>query len=757
MNYGNINILLHKVNELLEIQGYEFKLRKFFKQSTRDITSTEEFVRILTESTSITDITIVREEWALNLIKYKIQEVTFPLVAFTYLDKTPVPVILYSGKRGNKCYIVFENYAREISNKAEQQELFDKLLSWEQFTRCFNEPNYNPLQDPRPEERTFIAYGCVFNSSLFSLDKQEKETAGLMEHLTPVARFWRYVISEKRDIGNIYIYAIVVGLISLSLPLGIQAVIQMISGGQFFDSSYLVIALVVLGVSLTGVLQLFQIYLVEILQRRIFTRAAYEFAFRIPRMRAENLAGENPPELVNRFFDVLTLQKGFSKILLDLTTAALQVLFGLLLLSFYHPTFIIFNVIFVIVVILVFRVTGRKGLDTSIKESKYKYKMVAWLEEMAKNMNTFKMASYTDIALEKTDEYTNHYLDSRRKHFKVLMTQYINIIVFKVAIITATLILGSVLVVGEQINLGTFVASEIVIVLILGAIEKIIVSVDTVYDVFTACDKIGHVTDYPLEREGGIRMSEFMDEKITGLSVEVNGLSYKYKGNPSATLHNISFTANQNQHICLAGYNGSGKRTIHKILSGIFEDYSGTIDINGIPLKNLDLDDFREMVALNLTGDELFEGTVIENISMGKHSVSESDVIWALKKVGLFKKVSELPQGIYTKIQPYGSGFSPGTIRKFVLARNLVKKPKLLLFNDFFTQNDGVTKQMFIDSIFSEEYKPTIIAISNDPTLHRKAAQIFIIDEGKVITQGTFEQLKDTTEYKKLIATTELL
>ena len=193
--------------------------------------------------------------------------------------------------------------------------------------------------------------------------------------LSPVDRFWRLISQDKKEIRNVYLLSIFNGLVNLSLPLGIQAIISFIQSGQITTSWIVLLVLVVLGIAITGVLQVYQLKITENLQQRIFTRAAFEFSFRIPRIKMEAMYKKHGPELMNRFFDTITVQKGLPKILIDFSTSALQIIFGLILLSFYHPFFIFFGVILFLVVLIIFRFTAQRGLATSIDESTYKYKM----------------------------------------------------------------------------------------------------------------------------------------------------------------------------------------------------------------------------------------------------------------------------------------------------------------------------------------------------------------------------------------------
>lgn len=312
-------------------------------------------------------------------------------------------------------------------------------------------------------------------------------------HPTPFQRLLQLLSIERREIMYLYAYAIAAGLISLALPLGIQSIIGFVSSGQISVSVVVLIVLIVLALLVVGGLQVMQLWLVEFIQQRIFARAAFDFVYRIPRFQAEALNKYYPPELMNRFFDVVSLQKGLAKMLLDFSTAVIQIIFGLVLLSLYHPYFIFLGIVLVIVLIFIIYITGKKGVDTSIMESKYKYKLVAWLEELARSISTFKLVGYTDLPTSRTDEYVSSYLKVRKEHFKVLMTQYLSFIGFKTVITGGLLVLGCFLVVQREINIGQFVASEIIIILIMTAVEKLLIKLDTVYDVLTSLDKIGHV------------------------------------------------------------------------------------------------------------------------------------------------------------------------------------------------------------------------------------------------------------------------
>ena len=318
--------------------------------------------------------------------------------------------------------------------------------------------------------------------------------------LNPLQRLFNLLKLESQDIISIYVYAAFTGLISLSLPIGVQAIINLIQGGEVSTSWIILVIIVIGGVLITGLLNIMQLRISENLQQKIFTKSAFDFSYRFPKMKGIGNS-EYMPELANRFFDTLSVQKGLSKIILDFSTSSLQIIFGLILLSFYHPFFFAFSMALLIIAFLIFRFTFPAGIETSLKESKYKYQVAHWIEEIAKSKDTFKLAGKTNLHLKKTDGLVSGYIDSRNKHFRTLLIQYINLVVFKVLIISGLLIIGGILVINQQMNIGQFVASEIVIITVISSVEKLITSMDSIYDVLTSVEKIGNITDIDIEND----------------------------------------------------------------------------------------------------------------------------------------------------------------------------------------------------------------------------------------------------------------
>jgi ABC-type bacteriocin/lantibiotic exporter with double-glycine peptidase domain len=546
--------------------------------------------------------------------------------------------------------------------------------------------------------------------------------------MTPLKRFFNLLRLDKRDVSQLFFYSLFAGLISLSLPLGIQAIINFIQSGRVSTSWIVLIALVVFGVALVGILSLMQLRITENLQQKIFVRASFEFAARLPKIKQEQLYNSYPPELASRFFDTISIQKGTSKLLLDFSAALLQITFGIILLSLYHPYFIIFGILLFFLLYFVFRFSYTSGLETSIKESKFKYKVANWLHEMARNNYSFKNEINYDFALQKNNILVTDYLNYREKHFNIIKRQFSQLIVFKVIITASLLLIGGFLVLSQKMNIGQFVASEIIILLVINSVEKIIIGLETFYDVLTSVEKIGEVTDLELEEE----ISNGSQVCYTSINLEAENIGFKFPDSNKKIINDISLKINQGEKIIIEGENGSGKSTLLKILCGLLEPKSGSLFINDDTYRKLNLMQYRSQISTILHGTTTFEGTLLENITFNNPSVSLEDVKWAIESVQLTSFIKSLPHGLDTPIFPEGKQLSSSNAQKILLARSIIRKPKILFYEDPTSTMDQAEANEIIDFITSKDNKWTIIVSSKNPYWKTKCNRKITMEKGTI-------------------------
>lgn len=553
---------------------------------------------------------------------------------------------------------------------------------------------------------------------------------------------------EKREVGIIYLYAIFAGVLNLSLPLGIQAIIGFIMAGMVSTSWVILVAIVVLGVAFAGGLQIMQLYITEILQQRIFTRSSFEFAYRIPKFKMEAIRKKYAPELINRFFDTVSIQKGLSKILIEFSSSVVQVFFGLVLLSFYHPFFVMFALVVIGLIFLILNFTGPRGLQTSLAESNHKYEVAHWLEELARVMGTFKLAGNTSLPLSKTDKLVTNYLGARKKHFSVLLAQYISIVSFKVFITASLLILGGLLVIDQQINIGQFVAAEIIIILILNSVEKLLLSMESVYDVLTSIEKIDAVVSIPIESDEGVCFDDL--DTGAGFDVAVKQLTYQFPDAKMPTIKNFNLNIASGEKVCITGFNNSGKTTLLNVIAGLYTDYTGEILFNKVPILNLNMQSMRQHIGDILSQEQIFAGTIIENISMLRDGVSFQKIKKVAEKIGLDEYIQTLPLGYDSPLIAEGKGLPRSVAMKIIIARATVDNPRLLVLEEFLHNLERKDRVKISEFLTQTEVPWTLVAVSNDPLFIQSCDKVVLMRSGEILEVGNYETLKSKPYFKEV-------
>ncbi len=535
-----------------------------------------------------------------------------------------------------------------------------------------------------------------------------------------------FLTDYKKEIRAIYVFSILSGLVELSLPLGVQTIIGLVMGAQMVTSIYVLIGLVTLGVFFSGKIQINQMKLIEKVQQKIFTQIAFEFGSKIPRFDLKKMDKSYLPEKVNRFFDTLNIQKGISKILLDIPIASIQIILGLLLLALYHPIFMALGLLLILILVIIFRITFQSGIATSLEESNYKYQVVAWFEEVARTIKSFKLGKINEISLRKTDQNVEKYLEARTKHFEILLIQFKSLITSKVLITFSMLSIGSYLLLNQQLNIGEFIASEIVILMVISAVSKLISSLDSLYDVLTGIEKVKLITDSPLEHSGNIPL-ERMEE---GHQLEVRNLRFGFD-ETNLILRDINFNVLPNAKICISGGDGSGKSTLIRVLSGNYADFQGTILMNNIPIQNYNLISLREQIGVLLKQQDIFQGTLWENIELGRTGIKPADVIHLAKQLGFENFLEQFPNGFDTQLDPTGKKIPFTNTKKILLLRALVNAPKLLLMEE--PWNDlGKDLKEKVMTYFLQLKNTTCIIISNDQDFALKCDQQLNLQNGTI-------------------------
>jgi putative ABC transport system ATP-binding protein len=537
-------------------------------------------------------------------------------------------------------------------------------------------------------------------------------------HVSPWERLRSLVRAERRDIGIVVVYAIGIGVLSLAVPVAVQTLVNTVLFGTLLTPILWLSVLVLGGLVFAAVLQLAQVWVVEVLQRRVFVNLVAELAWRLPRTRVEALDRANAPVLVNRFFDVVALQKSISTLLLDGVAVLVASVAGTMLLAIYHPYLLGYAVVLWAALAALLGVTGRRGPETAIAESYAKHAVAGWMEELAANPQTFKHGGGHRWAWTRADALARAYLDARHAHFRVWFGQVAGLLLLYAVASTLLLALGGGLVIAGQLTIGQLMAAELVVAAVLGSFAKLGKQLEKLYDLLAALDKVGHLLEVPLDQSGGERLPEGMGP----LGVEVRDLAYAYEGE-RPVLEGLSFLIRPGERVALLASGGSGKRTLLDLIVGARTPSRGWIRIGGVDVRDLRLDDLREHVAL-VRGTEIVDGTVAENVHLGRPGATPERVRSALARVGLLDEAAALPDGLRTHLAASGRPLSGSQARRLMLARALAGAPRLLLVDDLVDTLSGRARDRVLEALLGEARTATTVIVTRDPEVARRCDRI---------------------------------
>lgn len=545
----------------------------------------------------------------------------------------------------------------------------------------------------------------------------------------------RLLSDERRDLVTIAMYAVMVAIFSLVIPLASQGIIDAVSLGTFTNQLVILCGAISAGLLLYGVFTVLQYYTVDILQRRLFAATGLEIAYRLPMMKRSALQGEYGPALVNRFFDVITMQKSLAKILLDGLSYSLVALASLMLLFVYSPFFLIIGLLAVLFTPVLIWGLGRNGLETSIRESSTKYAMAHWLEDLSRCHQSFKLNSTASYVHARTDRIASRYVRMRGEHFRVFSRQIAGAMIFRALIVGLALGIGGFLVTRGDITLGQFVAAELVIVSLTSAGFNLVKLFEHGYDLLTAISKILHVTDKPLESVGG----EPLPSNTGPAEIRVRNVTVGY-GSGDPALDGISFDIEPGTHTCILGESGAGKTTLSRTFVRLHTPSSGIITMDGHDISRLDLQSYRQQVRLSLSADELFKGTLEENITMGR-DYDYPTLERALYMSHLEDDVLSLAQGLRTPVTSAGLEFPQGLVRRIMVARAIIGEPRVLILDEAFNGIEEPMRRKLIERIYEHDAWTLITVVDDDPLTVERADRVVVLDDGHVVWDGEPETL----------------
>ncbi len=583
--------------------------------------------------------------------------------------------------------------------------------------------------------------------SLDHTGRASNHSHGSIPHPAPFDRLVALLRPEAQEIRVILILSVISGVLYLATPLTVDAVVNNFAFGS--EQPVYVQALIVLAVFLLfllgmlGLLRGAQEYAMEIIQRRLFVRLTADLSFRLPRVPLEVLETHQGPELVNRFFDVVTVQKSASGLLLDGINVIFSTLIGLVVLGFYHPMLLLFAGILLLLLLLVLFLPGRRAVRTSIEESYAKHAVVGWLEQIAMFPLLFRASGAAEMARTRADQLALEYLEARKSHFRVLMGQIVGLLTLQAIASASLLTIGGWLVLRAELTLGQLVASELIVAAIVAAIIKLGKHLESWYDALAAVDKLGYLVDLPIERETG----EKPKAPENGLHVELRGVGYTpADGNP--VLLEQSLEIRPGSRVGIVSPGGLGGSALLDLMAGLRSPTTGQVLLNGVDLRLWQLEELRKQVFL-VRGQDIVQGTLLENIRLGRPEIGIDEVNRAIECVGLNGWVRQMPDGLATMLSPGGHPLSGSQRSRLILARAIVRKPRLLLVDEALDGLETETLERLESALFDAREPRTLILVTRDPDLIRRCDQVLRLGECHLSQPGHGPRSQDSSSPAK--------
>ena len=554
---------------------------------------------------------------------------------------------------------------------------------------------------------------------------------------------------ERRDIIVVFIYGIVASILGLVVPLSSQAIVNAVALGVHSEQLVVLCIVVLVAMLAMAIILIFQKHVIDYMQRRQFLVTAREMVDRLPRVQDGVYEDVYAPELANRFFDVVTVQKAMSKFLTDGVSAMLSIVTGFIVLAIYHPLFLIYDIVFLLFIPVLVFVFGRRAIYTAVNESSMKYKTLEWIEEVSRSHRGIKMRSAYDYASSRVDKLALDYADAKEIHFRIYARQIMGSYIFRSFATVGILAIGGNLVIEQQISLGQLVAAEIIIVLMMNAMDKLLTLFDVFYEFAAALTKIEAVNDLPLEEDGPARLSAVTYRK----GITVHDVSLANEGAQSSG-SSITLALDTTKPAAFVGPNPQELTYLGKLLSGLKIPSSGRVEIFGEHSNVLNVESLHSSVSYLDRDDVIHQGTIYDNIVMGR-SIDAVRIDDVLKTSLLDSEIRSLPQGIYTPTDTLGRNLPHSLRLRILIARALVVEPQVLVINNVIDLLEPTIRHELTQSLNGLSVT-SIVYITVDPIVLGLCEHVYVVAEGAVQCHGSLAEVNSGSPFVQAVMKSRL-
>jgi putative ABC transport system ATP-binding protein len=546
-----------------------------------------------------------------------------------------------------------------------------------------------------------------------------------------ISRILALFDGDWKDIAVIVVYAVGVGLASLAVPIAAKSLVNTVAFGTLMQPLVVLTSLVFGVLAFSGFMRAMQLYVVEILQRRILVRLALSLAHRIPRVDYQTFRSTWGRDYILRFMETFSTQKTVKLLLLDGIAVIFQSVIGIILLGFYHPFFLAFSIALVLLVFALIFMMGRGGIQTSLEESDAKYDVFAWLQDLANIPVLFKSERGERYALRRADELTSRYLYRRSLHFRVLLVQNISALFIQTVGSALLLGLGGYLVINQQLTLGQLVAAELILTLVLSSVTKFGKHLETFYDLAASVAKLDGLIAIPDEHLSGSYFG--IDSAPAHLSVK--NLTVRFEDSDENVLEDFTLELKPGEKAGIWGGNGSGKSSLANVIFRLARPTAGRVEIDGHNVLEMHPSELRSEVVL-IRGIEVFHGTIADNLTLGHKDIDSSQVRRALQLVGLDDEIYSLPNGLQTQLRGDISPLSRGQAYRLMIARAILEKPRLLVVDGTLDSVDDAALRHILGVLLDEDAPWTLLVLTHELGILQRFDKAYHLDRGRLVSSN---------------------
>ncbi|OCH61634.1 ABC transporter ATP-binding protein [Vibrio splendidus] len=368
---------------------------------------------------------------------------------------------------------------------------------------------------------------------------------------------------------------------------------------------------------------------------------------------------------------------------------------------------------------------------------------IGFLQEVLFGMKTVQMYRAEEQVEQRYQGYTDEFLRAQKKinKYDAILFSFIS----GITSITIAIMIwyGSEQVIEGALTLGVLIA-------FINTLEKVFVpirdftsQIASIQSSFAAFDHIEELFVEPTEEEGrNLLPSSKVEKQLEQfVSLEFKNVSFRYKDDSPYVLKNVSFVLEKGHQIALVGSTGSGKSTILRLISKTYQDYEGSILLNGIELSQISSEDSAHLFSMMMQDVHLFEETIQFNIALGKTHLSRTEVEQAARYVYADKFIEQLPQGYGFHLEKNGSNLSVGQTQLISFARAVAQGGQLMMLDEATSSVDSITEDLIqkaMQRLFKEK---TVIAIAHRLSTVRHSDTILVLEQGEIVEQGNHQQL----------------